>query len=117
MTRAVKVEVAALGVGEDEETDDPVAPVDDPVDVAPDEGAFAYTVTTEARKLVKGTLTFAPGQPRAGKAFRLAGTSLEFNDVGAVKATSAFTATLGGKKFGKGCSWRIPLNAKKKVCA
>lgn len=115
VNRAVKVQVGAFGIGEDEETEEPVAPEEDPFDAAPDEGAFAYTVTTEARRLIKGTLTFTPAQPRAGKRFRLAGTSLEFNDVGTVKATASCTATLGGKKFGKGCSWRIPANAKKKV--
>ena len=115
VTRAVKVEVAALGIGEDEETDEPVAPTEDPTDVAPDEGAYEYTVDAEARKLVKSTLTFAPAQPRAGKAFRLSGASLEFNDVGTVKAATVCSATLAGKKFGKGCSWRLPKTAKKKA--
>ena len=115
VTRAVKVEVAALGIGEDEETEEPVAPVEDPVDLAPDDGAYAYTVTTEARRLIKSTLAFAPAQPRAGKAFRLSGASLEFNDVGAVKATTTCSAKLGGKKFGKGCSWKLPKTAKRKA--
>lgn len=113
VNRSVKVEVAALGLAKD--NDDPnLPPPEDPVDVAPDDGAFAYTVTTEARRLVKSTLTFAPAQPRAGKAFRLAGASLEFNDVGTVKATATCSAKLAGKKFGKGCSWKLPATAKKK---
>jgi hypothetical protein len=115
VTRAVKVEVAALGIAEDEDTDDPVAPADDPVDVAPDDGAFEYTVATEARRLIKSTATFAPAQPRAGKAFRLSGVALEFNDVGTVKATTTCSAKLAGKKFGKGCSWKLPKTAKKKA--
>jgi len=116
VTHTVKVEVAALGVGEDEETEDPTAPKEDPVDVAPDNGAYSYTVATEARKLTKATLTFAPAQPRVGKVFRLKSTSLDFNDVGTVApATTTCSATLGGKKFGRGCSWKIPKTAKKKA--
>lgn len=116
VNRAVRVEVAALGIGEDVETEEPVAPEEDPIDLAPDEGVYNYTVTPVARKLTKATLTFTPARPRAGKLFRLQNTALLFNDVGTVKPTAtACSAKLAGKKFGRGCSWRIPKTAKKKV--
>jgi hypothetical protein len=118
VTRAVKLEVAALGLGPDDPDDPDAPPEDDPIDVAPDEGAYDYTVTTEARRLIKSTVTFAPAQPRAGKVFKLSNATLEFNDVGTVKATTTCSAKLGGKTFGKtACSWKIPKNAKKKVLA
>jgi hypothetical protein len=114
--RQVKVEVAALGLGPEDPDDPDLPPEDDPVDVAPDEGVYDYTVTAEARKLLKGTLTFAPAQPRAGKLFRLRNAALQFNDVGTVKpATTTCSAKLAGKRFGKGCSWRLPKTARKKV--
>jgi len=116
VTRAVKLEVAALGLGPDDPDDPDAPPADDPIDVAPNDGAYEYTVTTEARRLIKSTATFAPAQPRAGKAFKLSSATLEFNDVGTVKATATCSAKLGGKKFGKtACSWKIPKTAKKKA--
>ena len=60
VTRAVKVTAAALGVGQDVETEEPVAPVQDPVDLAPNKGAFRFTVRGKVRRLLGSAVAFPP---------------------------------------------------------
>jgi hypothetical protein len=83
-------------------------------DDAPDSGLFDYKLEL---KPVLDTLEarFAPAKPKHGKPFRLAGTTLRVEDGTIVRADSiACVAKLNGKRLGRGCSWRIPTNAKAK---
>ena len=109
-----KVDASAIGVAEPP-ADPDTPPPDDPVDAAPDTGTYAYTV--ERHALTKSTLVFIPAQPRAGKPFRLRSATLQLAGVGTVSAKTTCTATLGGKKFGSGCTWRLPKTAKGRVLA
>lgn len=84
------------------------------VDDAPDSGAWIYDLDL---KPVLDTLAarFAPAKPKAGKVFRLAGTTLRLEDGTTVKADSiTCVAKLNGKRLAGRCSWRMPKNAKGK---
>jgi hypothetical protein len=83
-------------------------------DFAPDNGLALYDLDL---KPVLDTLAakFAPAKPKAGKIFRLAGTTLRLEDGTTVKADSiTCVATLNGKRLAGRCSWRVPKNAKGK---
>jgi len=84
------------------------------VDSAPDTGSWTYDLEL---KPVLNTLAarFSPAKPRAGKAFRLAGTTLRLEDGTTVKADSiTCLAKLNGKRLTGRCSWRIPASARRK---
>jgi hypothetical protein len=58
---------------------------------------------------------YAPTKPKAGKIFRLAGTTLRLDDGTTVKADSVTcVAKLNGKRLAGRCSWRMPKKAKGK---
>jgi hypothetical protein len=83
-------------------------------DFAPDNGAALYDLDL---KPVLDTLAakFAPAKPKAGKIFRLAGTTLRLEDGTTVKADSiTCVAKLNGKRLAGRCAWRMPKNAKGK---
>ena len=85
-------------------------------DVVPDSGA-SYDLDL---KPVLDTLTahFSPAKPKAGKVFRLAGTTLRLGDGTTVKADSiTCVAKLSGKRLAGRCSWRIPVSARGKRLA
>ncbi len=86
-------------------------------DSAPDSGGWVYDLDL---KPVLDTLAarFAPAKPKAGKVFRLAGTTLRLEDGSTVKADSiTCVAKLNGKRLAGRCSWRIPANARGKRLA
>jgi hypothetical protein len=80
-------------------------------DSAPDSGGWVYDLAL-APELDTLAARFSPAKPRAGHAFRVAGTVLRLDDGSAVKAESVTCrALLGGKRLAGRCSWRIPKNA------
>ena len=83
-------------------------------DLAPDNGAGVYTLEL---KPVLDTLAakFAPAKPKAGKVFKLSGTTLKLEDGSVVKGTITCVAKLNGKRLAGRCSWRIPKNARGKT--
>ena len=83
-------------------------------DGAPDTGSWTFDLDL---KPTLNTLaaTFSPAKPKAGKAFRLASTTLRLDDGTTVKAGSiTCVAMLNGKRLAGRCSWRIPANARGK---
>ena len=81
-------------------------------DDAPDTGGWTYDLEL---KPVLYTLSahFSPAKPRAGRAFRLAGTTLRLKDGTTVKADSVTcVAKLNGKRLAGRCAWRIPASAR-----
>lgn len=83
-------------------------------DDAPDNGAWSYDLQL-APELGTLAARFAPAKPKAGKVFRLAGTTLRLEDETIVKADSiTCVAKLNGKRLAGRCSWRIPANARGK---
>jgi hypothetical protein len=83
-------------------------------DSAPDTGGWTYDL---ALKPTLNTLAahFSPAKPRAGKPFRVAGTTLRLDDGTTVKADSiTCVAKLNGKRLQGRCSWRIPKTARGK---
>jgi hypothetical protein len=83
-------------------------------DDAPNTGAYLYTL--QLRPVLDSLAArFAPAKPKAGKAFRVASTSLRLEDGTDVKADSiTCVAKLNGKRLKGRCSWRIPANARGK---
>lgn len=82
-------------------------------DLAPNTGAYTYELGV---KHTLGTLAarFSPAKPKAGKTFRLAGTTLRLDDGSVVKGSVTCVAKLNGKRLAGRCSWRIPKNARGK---
>ena len=83
-------------------------------DDAPDSGVATYDLEL---KPVLGTLAarFSPAKPKAGRVFRLSGTTLRLDDRTAVKAESiTCVAKLNGKRLAGRCAWRIPRTGKGK---
>jgi len=88
----------------------------DAQDLVPETGA-AYDLDL---KPTLDTLAahFSPAKPKAGKVFRLAGTTLRLDDGTSVKADSiTCVAKLSGKRLAGRCSWRIPVSARGKRLA
>jgi hypothetical protein len=86
----------------------------DASDDVPDSGLASYDL---ALKPVLQTLAarFSPAKPKAGKIFRLSGTTLRLEDRTLVKADSiTCVARLNGKQLAGRCAWRIPKNGKGK---
>jgi hypothetical protein len=79
-------------------------------DEAPDGRAYLYTL--QLRPQLDSLLArFSPARPKAGRAFRLASTSLRLEDGTDVRADSiTCVARLNGKRLAGRCSWRIPRN-------
>jgi hypothetical protein len=86
-------------------------------DNAPDAGGWTYDLEL---KPVLYTLAahFSPAKPKAGKAFRLSGTTLRLRDRTTVKADSVTcVAKVDGKRLAGRCAWRIPASARGKRLA
>ena len=80
-------------------------------DSAPDTGGWTFDLDL---KPTLDTLAarYSPAKPKAGKVFRLAGTTLRLDDGTTVKADSiTCVAKLNGKRLAGRCSWRIPASA------
>jgi hypothetical protein len=82
-------------------------------DDAPDNGGWSYDLQL-APVLDTLAAKFAPAKPKAGKAFKLAGTTLRLEDGTIVKGTITCVAKLNGKRLAGKCAWRIPKNARGK---
>lgn len=108
------VHVAAQALGAEQPPDSANPPGDPGTDLAPDTGAYTFNVPKP--ELRTATATFSPAQPRAGRVFSLRHVAVELSTGGPFTAKTACTATLGGKKLGKGtaCAWHIPKKTKGK---